>query len=349
MIKNLTPNQLFLIAMAAILLLLAAFSFYLLQDPLAPRPFAPPPATDTSTPLPPSPTNPTTPTSTSVPTRQTSYTPFATLSTPNPEMPTQALEQTLTAGPNVTISPGAPTNTATLRPSGTSLYSVTPPSPTISPSSTITGTLTAGEHGVTGRVIQNGTPVANVVVEFQDDVAPRQASTNSGGHYWFSTLAPGTTFSLSFNQADNPRLTPASEIASIAWIQGTLPTGINTIDLPDFEVSVNLDGTVFELQIPVDGATYSSAVISLSNQIQFIWSLYNPGGSYHVELGPHGSDEPIWTSNQVALTNIMWDGSLDDGTHISQGAYWWRVAVTKSLGNYVVVIYTQRFDILFNP
>jgi len=349
MIKNLTPIQLLLIAMAAVLLLLAAFSFYLLQDPSAPLPFAPPPATNTSTALSPSPTNTTAPTSTSIPTRRTSYTPFATLSTPNPESPTQAPNQTLTAIPTGTTPPGVPTNTATLILSGTSPFTVTPGSVIITPSPTIIGTLISGEYGVTGRVIRNGTPVPNIVVEFQDDVAPRQASTNLGGHYWFTTLAPGTTFSLTFNQGDNPQLTPPLEIASLAWIKGTLPTGINIIDLPDFEVSVNPNGMIFELQSPVNGATYSAAVISSSNPIQFIWSLYSLGGSYHVELGPNGSNNPIWTSSQVASNNLMWDGSLDDGTHISHGTYWWRVAVTKSLGNYVVVIYTQPWNILFNP
>lgn len=48
-------------------------------------------------------------------------------------------------------------------------------------------------------------------------------------------------------------------------------------------------------------------------------------------------------------TNMMWNGTLDDGTHISQGAYWWRVAATKSLGNYVQVIFTQQSDIQFTP
>ena len=346
MIKNLTQNQLLLIAMATVLLLLAAFSFYLLQDPSAPLPFAPPPATNTSTPLSPSPTNTAAPTSTNIPTRQTSYTPFATLSTPNPESIT---ENPLTSVPNGTTPPGILTNTATVMPSGTSPYTVTPASTTVTPSPTITGTLSAGEYGVTGRVIKNGTPVANVVVEFQDDVASRQSTTNSGGHYWFTTLAPGTTFSLTFNQGDNPRLTPALEIASLAWIEGTLPTGINIIDLPDFEVSTNLNGMIFQLQTPVDGATYSAAAISSSNPIQFIWSLYNQGVSYHVELGPNASDQPIWTSSEVPSNNLMWNGTLDDGTHISQGAYWWRVAMTKSLGNYALVIYTQQWDILFNP
>ena len=349
MIKNLTSNQLLLIAMAAVLLLLAAFSFYLLQDPSAPLPFAPPPATNTSTPLSSSPTSTTAPTSTSIPTRQTSYTPFATLSTSTPELPSQASDQTLTAAPNGSTTPPGLAITPTVVPSGTSQFTVTPSSANITPSPMITGTLTAGEYGVTGRVIQNGTPIAHGVVEFQDDVAPRQASTNSGGHYWFITLAPGTTFTLTFNQGDNPRLTPASEIASLAWIQGTLPTGVNIIDLPDFEISVNLGGMNFELLTPVDGATYSAGAITSSNPIQFIWSLYSLGGSYHVELGPNGSNQPIWTSNQITSTNVMWDGSLDDDTHISQGAYWWRVAVTKSLGNYVLYLFTQRFDILFTP
>ena len=335
--------------MAAVLLLLAAFSFYLLQDPSAPLPFAPPPATNTLTPLPPSSTHTMAPTSTSIPTRQTSYTPFATLSTPNPESHTQAPDLTLTTVPGGTTSPGVPTNPGSSLPSSTSLYTVTPGSAIITPSPTITRTLTSGEYGITGRVIQNGTPVANVLVEFQDDVAARQAFTNLGGHYWFTSLAPGTTFTLAFNQTDNPQLTPAPEIASLAWIEGSLPTGINIIDLPDFEVSLNLSGMIFELQTPVDGATYSAAVISSSNPIQFVWSLYSQGGSYHVELGPSGSNEPIWTSSQVASTNFMWDGTLDDDTHISNGTYWWRVAVKKSLGNYVAVIYAQQSDILFNP
>jgi hypothetical protein len=365
MLKNLSSNQLVLIAIATVLLLMAAFSFYLLQNPSAPLPFAPQPATSSSTPLPPTLTINPSPIALT-PTRKTSYTPQAAFITPNLDTPRTAptISETVAPGttvspgatmisetpaPGTTASPGASTITATTLPINT--LSSTPTTP--SASSTIppaaTGTLSAGEHGVTGRVLQNGTAVANVVVEFADDVAQRQATTNPGGHYWFVTLAPGTNFTLKFNQFDNLGLTPTAEVASLAMIEGTLSTGATVIDLPDFEVSINLNGMLFNLQTPADGITYSAAAISASNPIQFNWSLYNQGGSYKVQLGLNGSDVPVWSSSQLASTSYMWNGTLDDGAHITQGSYWWRVSVTKSLANYILVVCTQQFDIQFNP
>ena len=191
--------------------------------------------------------------------------------------------------------------------------------------------------------------MANAIVEFSDDDPSRQATTNPGGHYWFITLAPGTTFTLAFNQVDNPRLTPVPEIASLTWIEGTLPTGVDIIELPDFEVSLNLDGVRFELQAPADGAPYSAAAISPSNPIQFIWTLYNLGESYYIVLGANGSDDALWLSSDTTITNLMWNGTLDDGSHISEGAYWWRVAVRKSLGNYKLIAFTQEWDLIFSP
>lgn len=197
--------------------------------------------------------------------------------------------------------------------------------------------------------MQNGTPIPNVIVWFEDDVQARQSTTNSGGHYSFITLAPGTHFTLTFDQADNPQLTPATEVTSLARVEGTLPTGVDTIQIPDFEISLNLDAMLFQVISPVDGATYSAAYIGSSNLIPFNWTLYSQGGSYHIELGPNGSDVPGYTSSQLARTDYMWNGTLDNGTHISEGAYWWRVAVTNSLGAYVLDLYTQPFDIVFNP
>jgi hypothetical protein len=364
MIKNLTPSQLLLITIAAIMLLLAAFSFYLLQDPSAPLPFAPPPATSTSIALPPTLTLITVP-ATRTPTRQTSYTPLAAFITPKVGTPSEVPVMSKTPMPSKTTSPRAPTSTTTVASTDTTpvvptnttsvvptnTHAFTPIAPSASPSTSpaVTPTLAPGEVGVTGRMVQNGTPVANVVVEFADDVATRKATTIFGGHYWFITLAPGTNFTLTFNQSDNLRLTPTPEVASLAWIAGTLPTGVNIIDLPDFEVSINLNGILFEPQTPADGTSYSASAISLSNPIQYNWSLYSQGGTYMVQLGPNGSDVPIWSSSQLALPTFMWNGTLDDGTHITQGTYWWRVSVTKSLGNYILVVFTQQFTIKFTP
>jgi len=351
MIKNLTPNQILLIAMATALFLLSAFSFYLLQDLSAPLPFAPPPPTSTVTPRLPSSTSTSSPSYTSEPTRQTSYTPFATPGTTTPSTPEEepGTPQSVTPGPSGTTSPRSPTNTSSFQTPSTSPPTLTPTPATATVTPTASQTLTAGEYGVTGRVIQNGTPVANAIVEFSDDDPSRQATTNPGGHYWFITLAPGTTFTLAFSQVDNPRLTPVPEIASLAWIEGTLPTGVDIIDLPDLEVSLNLDGVRFELQAPADGASYSAATISPSNPIQFIWTPYNLGESYYIVLGANGSEDALWISSDTTTTNLMWNGTLDDGSHISEGAYWWRVAVKNSLGNYKLIAFTQEWDLLFNP
>ncbi len=351
MIKNLTTNQILLIAMATMLLLLAAFSFYLLQDISAPLPFAPPSPSSTVTPLPPTSTHTPEVTSTSTPTRQTSYTPFASPGTTSPQTPSEVpiTSETVIPSPGVTSSPSSPNNTSTVTPLSNATQTLTPTPSTATNSPIPSQTLVSGEFGVDGRIVQNSTPVANVKVEFVDDAASRQDTTDPGGHYWFTTLAPGTNFTLTFNHASNPQLTPVAEIASFAWIEGTLPSGVDTIQLPDLEVSLNIDGMIFDLQTPTDGSTYSAAAISSSNPIQFNWSLYNQGESYYAELGEAGSDEPLWISNEATLTTLMWDGTLADQTHITQGDYWWRVAATKSLGDFTLIVFTQEWDITFNP
>ncbi len=360
MIKNLTTHQLLLIALAAVLLFLASFAFFLLQSPYAPLPFF----ALTSTPTPTQTIAPQEFSATPIPpTRQTSYTPRAAFMTPGmiiTELPAQT-EAPIIIEPGSYPQPGGefpypPAITATL-PRGTpftpanpttSRTPPTPPQATGTPP-TPSATFLPGEVGVVGRVIQNGTPIANVILNFTDDAAPRQATTGPGGHYTFRTLAPGTNFTLVFKQSQNPNLTPPADIASMARIEGTLPIGASPITIPDLEISIFLNGIDYGLQNPVDGAAYSASAISANNPLQFIWSLYAGGGAYHIELGPDGSDEPVWTSSLLTSSSYYWDGTLDNGNHIVEGTYWWRVSVTRSLANYVEVIYTQPFDLVFNP
>jgi hypothetical protein len=356
MIKNLTSNQIILIGMATVLFLLAAISFFLLQDPYAPLPFAPPSPSSTYTPLPPSSTNTSVPSATSTATRQTSYTPFV-------PTPTKGTETPVTLAP--TSETGTPTSTFTLSTQLTT-YTTTPRSGTgtVTPTTTrtpalssgtgtvtptTTPTLLAGQYAVSGRVVRNGTPMANVIVDFADDVAPRLDTTDAGGHYWFVTLAPGTNFYLKFVLDDNPQMAPMSEITSLAWIAGSLPTGLDPIQLPDLELSLNLNGMIFALQAPVQGASYSASAINTANPLQFVWSVYNQGESYFVELGQNNNDVPIWTSGETTSTNTMWDGTVDNGLHITQGNYWWRVAAVKTIGAYFQTVYTQEWTIIFTP
>jgi hypothetical protein len=350
MVKNLTGNQIILIVLATILLLLAAFSFYLLQDPTAPLPFAPAPPTQTATPPPATLTVTPPPSATPVPTRRTSYTPFASPDLTDMGTPPEGTITPATLAPQTS---GTATVSGTAAGTGTPRSSASPSTPqpntTASVSPTASQTLTAGEYQVIGRVIQNNIPIANVVVSFSDDDPPRKRTTNSGGHYSFITLAPGTTFKLAFNQAENPQLTPTAEVAKLAWIEGTLPIGENSIELPDLEVSINIEGMVFRLDDPADGSTYSAAVISPSNPIRFSWTLYQQGNSYFVELGQNGNAEPLWISGNTPSTSLMWNGILNDGSHITEGTYWWRVGVNKALQNYNLVAFTHEWDLIFNP
>ena len=193
MIKNLTSNQIILIALATVLFLLAAVSFFLLQDPYAPLPFAPPSPSSTYTPLPPSSTYTSVPSATSTATRQTSYTPFVPTPTKGTETPAALAPTSGTGTPTGTgtLSTQLPTRTTT-PPSGTGTLTPTTtrtgtlPAGTGTVTPTTTPTLLAGQYEVTGRVVRNGTPMANVIVDFADDVAPRSDTTDAGGHYGLS-------------------------------------------------------------------------------------------------------------------------------------------------------------------
>jgi hypothetical protein len=187
------------------------------------------------------------------------------------------------------------------------------------------------------------------VLAFADELAPRLDTSGAGGHYWFITHSPGTNFTLTFYQVNNPQFPSTSQVASLAWIEGNLPTGTNIIDLPDLEISTNLNGMVFEPEVPADGYSISAAAISPSNKIRFSWSLYSQGETYYVELGLVGSDQVLWTSPEVNASSLMWDGTLDNESHISSGTYWWRVAAGKTLANYWFISYTQNRTINFTP
>jgi hypothetical protein len=298
-------------------------------------------------------------------TPRTSYTPFATRLTMIPEAPTQAPPipgtSTITATPG-TAFPGSATPAATTdpyplpgtqpvnatptptsansTPSATPVYTLTPgPSPTLAP----------GQTGISGRVLQNNAPLAGVIVSFQDDQPARTAVTDAQGRYWFTTLAIGVDFVLAFEQSANPQLASSTQIASTALMYGYLPTSGTVVNLPDLEISLMLNGQIFEPSSPVDGAVFSAANITTSNPIQLMWTTYPQVEYYYAELSRLGTDELLWGSENTTSTNVMFDGTLDDGTKITAGSYYWVVAADRLSGDYTLTIYSQLRDIVINP
>jgi len=350
-----TSSELLLIGLAALVFLLAALGLFLLQNPQAPLPWV---KTATFTPavsaigsqpitievIPPTITS------------RTSYTPFATrltieAPTPSPSSDstpttdtTPSASQTVGPTPSGTLA-ATPTITptfmpGTLQPTNTSTFTPIP---------TASATLSPGESGISGRVVLNGSPVSGVSVSFRDDQPARSSLTDTQGRYWFTTYAIGVDFLLAFEQSVNTSYTSVATVASTVLLYGYLPAGSSVIILPDLEIGLVLNGQSFEPTTPIDGASYNSAVISSANPLQFTWTTYNQADFYYVELYSSDSDVLLWGSENTTSTSVMFNGTLDDGTHISAGTYKWYVAANRAINDYTLTVYTKPRSLLINP
>lgn len=349
-----SSSELLLIGLAAFIFLLAALGLFLLQDPQAPLPWQ---VTRTASPTPLVSTTQPVAIGVNLPTStpRTSYTPFATRLTIVASTPTATPGASLTPGASAPASqtPG-PTPTGTITPATpTPTYLPGTQAPTatntITPTPAVSPTLAPGQLGISGRVVQNGAPVAGVSVSFRDDQPPRTFVTDSQGRYWFTTYAIGVDFLLSFEQSANPQYASTTTIASTALLYGYLPSGSTVITLPDLEISLVLNGQSFDPTTPLDGAVFNSANITSANPIQFVWTTYNQAEYYYVELSPTATDEILWGSENTVSTSTMFNGSLDDGTQISTGTYRWFVAANRTINDYSLVIYTQPHSLVINP
>ncbi len=347
-----TSFELLLIGLAALIFLLAALGLFLVQNPQTPLPWA---KTATFSPLPSTTFTQQIAIGTPPPslTPRTSYTPFATRLTieahstsPSPDStPTADITPSAsdTAGPSPTGATETSTPTffpGTSQPTNTSTYTPIP---------TASATLSPGEFGISGRVVLNGSPIAGVSVSFRDDQPTRSSLTDAQGHYWFTTYAIGVDFLLSFEQRNNPQYSPTTLFASTALLYGYLPSGSSVITLPDLEISLVLNGQSFEPALPIEDATYSSTVITSANPIQFTWTSYYQAVFYYVELSPSDNDLLLWGSENATSTNVMFNGTLDDGTHIAAGTYDWFVAANRAVNDYTLTVYTPPRSLVINP
>jgi len=343
--KNTNPELLLLIGLAALIFLLASVGLFLLQDPTAPLPWAAA-ASNTPTSIPQmSPTR--TQLSTQTPVIMTSYTPFATrlvtdtgtvLPSPTGSL-TAAVPTSITSSPIISTTP-SPTFTPGTPPA-------TSPSSTLTPS--ITPTLGPGEFGLTGRVVQDGTPVSGVLVTFTDDLPARISVTNSDGNYWFITLAVGASFTVTFELEENLQLDPSMPVAETVLLQGFLPSGSPVITLPDLDINTLIDGQSFEPTIPADGAARDTDNITPLNPIQFTWTTYIQADYYFVELRSSDKDESQWISEKTIFTNVIFDGELDDGTHIGPDSYNWFAVASRPIGAYRLTVFAQPRSLVIDP
>jgi hypothetical protein len=340
-------NLVALIGLAALAFLLAAAGLYLLRNPQARLPWVVDSPTAESARPTLSPTGTPQPTDTRI--YIPSYTPFVT------RLPTEPLPTTPVAYP----PPALETPTSLASPVLSQTASADTPGPSLTLTSTatntpaltpsITPTLEPGQFGISGRVVQNGTPLSGVTVSFIDDQPSRSAVTAADGQYWFTTLAIGASFTLSFNLDENLQLSPSAQLASTAFLQGFLPGSSPVINLPDLEISLLLDGHSFEPLSPLDGAGFDRDVIAPPNPIQFTWTTYNFADYYFVELRTSEKDEVLWTSPRTTSTNVMFDGELDDGTHIPADTYAWFVIASRPAGIYRLTVYTLPREMVITP
>jgi len=202
---------------------------------------------------------------------------------------------------------------------------------------TVSPTSTASPVQVTGRVVQDGTPVGRDVIvelEYQDSLTMTVA-TDDEGVYVLGPVPLYGTFSVVFARAWNEQFSSAGSVAGWAWWDGFAPSGGVTITLPDLEIG--LQG--FEQVAPAADASVQAGGISYQTPLTFTWSSY-PGATYYwVDLGREGETKPVWQSFLTHSTSFPFYGILKGGAPVSAGAYWWAVGAQKQVGVYQLTVY----------
>jgi hypothetical protein len=191
--------------------------------------------------------------------------------------------------------------------------------------------------------------MAGVTVQFEDNQPTRSAITDLNGQYWFTTLAIGTDFTILFELSANPQLLPTDQVASTVLLEGSIPAGNPVIILPDLDISLAPGGQSFEPSTPVDGASFSGDHLSPSNPIQFTWTTYNQAQYYSVDLALTASDQIVWSSSEIIYTNVMFGGTLDNGSPISHGTFHWNVAAILQTGAYRLTFHSQPLSLVITP
>jgi hypothetical protein len=147
-----------------------------------------------------------------------------------------------------------------------------------------------------------------------------------------------------FAQEWNPRY-EIGQVISWGWMGPVAVEGGTTVHLPDFEISLLGFGQVG----PDPYVAVSAEAISDANPIVFEWTAYPQAVVYWVDLSFGEELEAVWQSDLLEGTSVPFDGTLDDGSHVQPGEYWWGVGVQQELGAYTVTKYGYQQRLAVEP
>lgn len=343
------------------MLILAVIGVILIQNPDAPLPWKEPPLPSTDTAIPPTVSITETLMPTSTGTRRPSHTPVKQTETPNPE---NTVAATLTRTAAQTNPP--PSASVTLRPTRTATITQTPtklsptntnallppiapgtsePTSTAAPSATLSPTPLESPLLVTGRVVDQNVPIANVTVILEGP-SVMTAVTNENGAYAFLVDWNDVDFSVVFSYEANPQVGSPKDYLAWAWIESRLQ---NDIEVPDLEISAMPEGIYFQQLSPVEGSTYSAYQISDDAPLRFEWTAYPQVDQYWIDLGREDEETPAWYSPVVTEYSVDFDGILKNGAQISEGTYWWAVGAIRTETGFRFLVYTQDSTLYITP
>jgi hypothetical protein len=177
---------------------------------------------------------------------------------------------------------------------------------------------------------------AGTVVELEGRDTAR-ATTDANGRYAFDSASLEGTFNVVFAHALNTQRYTADQVVSWAWLAPSDDAGV---ELPDLEISLELDAERFEQVAPAAGASFSAGQISPRTPLTFEWMPYSGATSYWVDLGREGDAAPLWQSLLTSRTSTSFNGTLNDETRITAGTYWWSVGAQKEIGAFKLFVYS---------
>ena len=191
---------------------------------------------------------------------------------------------------------------------------------------------------MTGRIVKDGATVQEgVIVKLEDRkyAIVATTTTDTQGVYTFDNL---TAFSAGLNvlfaQEWNEQY-DVGEVASWVWLGPLTVSEGATVELPDFEIGL----LGFEQVNPPTGASFSASEISAQTPLTFEWAPYPGASAYWVDLTKGDGLTQVWQSALVDTTSVAFDGTLDGGSHVTAGTYWWGIGARGDVGSYHLAVY----------